>query len=61
MSGPPAVYICVLCRRRPKMLRSLVCSVCYREIQKRRLRKIGLASPFSKSRLQRLPPTNTKH
>jgi hypothetical protein len=62
MNSLPAVYTCVLCRRRPKMLRSLVCDVCYREIQMRRRRRIGLASPFSKSRRQTLPPTTSnKH
>jgi hypothetical protein len=61
MNSPPPVYLCVLCRRRPKQLQSLVCDVCYREIQMRRRRRIGLASPFSKSQRRTLPPFNTKH
>jgi hypothetical protein len=61
MSSPPPIYTCVLCRRRPKMLRSFVCAVCYREIQMRKRRRIGLASPFSKARRMVLPPSSTKH
>jgi hypothetical protein len=55
------LYRCLICRTGNKPLRSLVCAACYRKIQMRRRQAIGLASPFSKSRLQRPPPTNVKH
>jgi DNA-directed RNA polymerase subunit RPC12/RpoP len=61
MNSPPPVYRCTLCGK-PKELRAFVCAECRRQIQMRRRRRIGLASPFSKSRLQRLPPpTSNKH
>jgi hypothetical protein len=61
MNSPPPVYTCVLCRRRPKRLGAFVCDACYREIQLRRRRRIGLASPFSKQRRQTLPLPTTKN
>jgi len=59
MSDVRLLYRCVLCGR-PKRLQAFVCYDCYRQIQMRR-RRIGLASPFSKSRRQTLPPPITKH
>jgi DNA-directed RNA polymerase subunit RPC12/RpoP len=53
------LYKCLLCGK-PKELRAFVCPECRQQIQMRR-RRIGLASPFSKSRRPTLPPTNTKH
>jgi DNA-directed RNA polymerase subunit RPC12/RpoP len=54
------LYRCILCGK-PKELRAFVCAECRREIQMRRRRRIGLASPFSKSRRPTLPPPTTKH
>jgi DNA-directed RNA polymerase subunit RPC12/RpoP len=54
------LYRCILCGK-PKDLRAFVCPECRREIQMRRRRRIGLASPFSKQRRQTLPPPTTKH
>jgi DNA-directed RNA polymerase subunit RPC12/RpoP len=59
--GVRNLYRCVLCGQ-PKELRAYVCAECRRQIQMRRRRRIGLASPFSKSRRQTLPPTTSnKH
>jgi DNA-directed RNA polymerase subunit RPC12/RpoP len=54
------LYRCILCGK-PKELRAFVCAECRREIQMRRRRRIGLASPFSKSLRPTLPPPSSKH
>jgi DNA-directed RNA polymerase subunit RPC12/RpoP len=54
------LYKCILCGK-PKELRAFVCPECRREIQTRRRRRIGLASPFSKQRRPTLPLPPTKH
>ena len=55
------LYRCILCGK-PKELRAYVCADCRGQIQMRRRRRIGLASPFSKSRRHTLPPTTSnKH
>jgi DNA-directed RNA polymerase subunit RPC12/RpoP len=54
------LYRCILCGK-PKELRAYVCPECRQQIQMRRRRRIGLASPFSKSRRPTLLPPTAKH